>query len=76
MSNYFFQRIKNLPTTANNSNNNASRLIQHPKTTVKSEAVITISDDELLDSVLKFEQTSQFKKAEEEAKKARGKYIF
>ena len=74
MSNYFFKRIKNLPTTANNSNSNASRLIQQPKTTVKPEAIITISDDELLDSTLQFEQTPQFKQAEEEAKKARGEH--
>jgi hypothetical protein len=80
MSNYFFQRIKNLPT----STNSTSRLVQPPKktttttttTTVKTEATITISDDELLDSALKFEQTPQFKKAEEEARKARGEYIF
>jgi len=75
MSNYFFQRIKNLPT----STNSTSRLVQPPKkttTTVKPEATITISDDELLDSALKFEQTPQFKKAEEEARKARGEYIF
>jgi hypothetical protein len=77
MSNYFVQRTKNLPTNTN-SNNNASRLAQPKKaaTTVKSEPVITISDDELLDSVLEFEKTSEFKQAEEAAKKARGGRAF
>jgi len=74
MSKYFLQRIKNIPTTANNSNNNnSSRLIQQTKTPVKSEAGITLSDDELLTGALQFEQTREFKKAEEEAKKARGR---
>jgi hypothetical protein len=72
MSKYFFHRIKNLPTSVNSSNNNNSSRLVQPK--VKSDEVITISDDELLDSVLKFEQTPQFKRAEEDAKKARGEY--
>ena len=80
MSSYFFQRIKNLPMSTNsNNNNNASRLAQTTKpapTTVKSEPVITISDDELLDSVLEFEKTSEFKRAEEDAKKSRGGRAF
>jgi len=77
MSSYFFQRIKNLPATANNSNtNNLSRLIQQTKPTVKSEPVTILSDDELLAGALQFEQTPQFKQAEEEAKKARGGYLF
>ncbi len=71
MSSYFFQRIKNLPTTANNSNN-VSRSPQQTKTIVKSDAVVTLSDDELLTSALQFEKSTQFKQAEEEAKKARG----
>jgi hypothetical protein len=74
MSSYFFQRIKNLPTTANNSNN--SRLIQQTKQLIKSEDKQSLSDDELLTSALKFEQTSQFKQAEEQAKKAKGENIF
>lgn len=36
---------------------------------------ITISDDELFDSALKFERTSEFKQAEVEAKKVRGESI-
>jgi hypothetical protein len=73
MSSYFFQRIKNLPTTAN-SNNNAPRSTQQTKTIVKSDAVVTLSDDELLTSALQFEKSAQFKQAEEEAKKARGRH--
>lgn len=73
MSDYFFKRIRNLPTTpTNNRNSNVSQVKPNSKTPVKLEPTITISDDELLDSTLKFEQTPQFKQAEEEAKKARG----
>ena len=74
MSSYFFQRIKNLPTatTNNNRNSNVSPVTPHSKTPVKLEPTITISDDELLNGALTFEQTPEFKKAEEEAKKARG----
>lgn len=74
MSSYFFQRIKNLPTTDTNNNRNShvSPVIPHPKTPVKLEPTITISDDELLDGALKFEQTPEFKKAEAEAKKVKG----
>ncbi len=72
MSSYFFQRIKNLPTTANNSNN-VSRSPQQTKAIVKSDAVVILSDDELLASALQFEKSVQFKQAEEEAKKARGR---
>ncbi len=72
MSNYFFKRIKNLPIS--NNSNNSSRIIQQTKTNVKSEDITTLSDDELLSSVLEFEQTPQFKQAEEEAKKARGEH--
>ncbi|CAF0839892.1 unnamed protein product [Rotaria sordida] len=71
MSNYFFQRIKNLPTTANNSNNNNSRLIQQTKTTINTELTPSMSDDELLTSALKFEQTLQNKQAEENVTKAK-----
>ncbi len=74
MSGYFFQRIKNLPTTANNSN--TSRLIQPTKPIIKSEEIHILSDDELLTSVLEFEQTPQFKQAEEQAKKVKGENIF
>jgi hypothetical protein len=66
MSNYFFHRIKNVPTIATNSNNNTSRLIQ--QTTTKSEVIQELTDDELLASALKLEQ--------EEAKKAKGEHIF
>jgi len=66
MSSYFFQRIKNVPTIATNSNtNNTSRLIQ--QTTTKSEVIQELTDDELLASALKLEQ--------EEAKKAKGEHI-
>jgi len=69
MSNYFFQRIKNLPTTANNTNsNNSSRLTQVTKTNVKSEPVPVLSDDELLAAALQLDQA-------EEAKKAKGGHI-
>lgn len=74
MSSYFFQRIKNLPTSTTNNNRN-SNVTPHPKTPVKLEPTITISDDELLNGALEFEQTSEFKKAEEEAKKARGESV-
>lgn len=71
MSNYFFQRIKNIPITTNS--NNSSPVKQQVKTPVKSDNdTTTLSDDELLASVLDFEQTPQFKKAEEESKKAKG----
>ena len=76
MSNYFFKRIKNLPTTpTNNRNSNVSPVTPHSKTPVKLGPTITISDDELLESAVKFEQSPQFKQAEEEAKKARGETI-
>jgi hypothetical protein len=73
MSNYFFQRIKNLPTPVNNNIN--SRLTQQTKTSIKPEITTILSDDELLASALQFEQTPQFKQAEEEAKKARGRFF-
>jgi hypothetical protein len=66
MSSYFFQRIKNVPTIATNSNNNTSRLIQ--QTTTKAEVIQELTDDELLASALKLEQ--------EEAKKVKGEHIF
>ncbi|CAF3660792.1 unnamed protein product [Rotaria socialis] len=71
MSSYFFQRIKNLPTTANNSNSNDSRLMSNAKTTIKTEVTPSVSDDELLTSALQFEQTPQYKQAEEHARRAR-----
>ncbi|CAF4773373.1 unnamed protein product [Rotaria sp. Silwood1] len=71
MSNYFFQRIKNLPTTANTSNSNNSRLIQQTQPTKKTELTPSVSDDELLTSALKFEQALQKKQTEENTKKTR-----
>lgn len=75
MSGYFYQRIKNLPTTANNSNTNYSRFIQEKKPTIKTEVMSNISDDELLESAFKFEQTSEYKQAEEKAKKEKGGHM-
>ncbi|CAF2520548.1 unnamed protein product [Rotaria sp. Silwood2] len=71
MSSYFFQRIKNLPTTGNNNISNNSRFIQQSKTTIKTELTPSVSDDELLTSALKFEQALQNKQVEENTKKTR-----
>ena len=70
MSNYFFQRIKNLPTTENNSKINNSKFIQQSRTN------LDVSDDELLTSALKFEQTLQYKQIEDDAEKVKGKHMF
>ena len=74
MSGYFWQRIKNIPMTANNSN--TSRVVQPTRPITKSENIHALSDDELLTSVLEFEQTPQFKQAEEQAQKVKGENIF
>jgi hypothetical protein len=71
MSNYFFKRIKNLPTTTSN-NNHFSGATPQIQTIVKTIPGDGLSDDELLANALKFEQTTEFKQAEEEAKQARG----
>ena len=76
MSNYFYERIRNLPTAVNNTNSgigyrqNASAAWPTPK---KSDVPANLTDDELMESVLQFEKTPQFKRAEEEAKHQRGK---
>ncbi|UJR28955.1 hypothetical protein I4U23_010172 [Adineta vaga] len=82
MSSYFFQRIKNLSATTNNSNtknNDIPRYLQQtlPTATTTKKPVIVeeLSDDELLTSALKFEQTPEFKQfiqAEEQTKKTSG----
>lgn len=70
MSSYFFKRIKNLPVTTNSNN---PPIVVHPtKPTVKPDDETALSDDELLASVLQFEQTPQFRRAEQGAKKAKG----
>ncbi|CAF1228145.1 unnamed protein product [Adineta ricciae] len=76
MSSYFFQRIKNVAASANSSTMVPRYMQQREttngETTKKPEVVQELSDDELLTSVLKFEQTPEFKqivKIEEQAKK-------
>jgi len=61
MSNYFFKRISNLPMTNKSSTS----------TTTTSTVTSALTDDELLAGALEFEQTDEFRHAEEEAKKAR-----
>ena len=79
MSNYFYERIKNLPTGVSSTNSgigyrqNASAAWPTAK---KLDAPANVTDDELLESVLQFEKTPQFKRAEEEAKQERGKPSF
>lgn len=70
MSKYFYERIKNLPTAATNSSV-PTRLTSQTKSAPKVITVDDIDDDELLASTIKFEQSTEYKKAEEEVKKTR-----
>ncbi|CAF3705736.1 unnamed protein product [Adineta steineri] len=65
MSKYFYDRIKNLPATANNSNNKNNNTLDRflkpvTTTTKKVENIPDITDDELLTSVLQFEKSPEF----------------
>ena len=68
MSNYFFERIKNLPAATNNSHV-PIRLTSQTKPTTKVATIEDIDDDELLASTIQFEQSTEYKKAEEDAAK-------
>lgn len=67
MSHYFFKRIKNVPTSSTTNGTTTRSLL-----TSQPQAIPSMSDEDLLAGALQFEQTDEFKQAEEQAKKARG----
>lgn len=69
MSFYFERRVKNLPVS-NSAREN------RPVEDRNSDSVITLSDDELLESVKEFEKSEQFQNIQKQVEQAKGPKVF